>query len=300
MEKIHTQVSGLYENNEFIDMPSIDFCTITATDMDTDNRKELQIDNIKEICKKHGFNFCFIDDTFGGNGSYFVVYRKLELELDVDKFGALRKLACKDYEKRVEYQNIVNQFDPIYIALHECVNELDQYTDLFFDHGQVGNCGVFGSHDINRISYCGGDGTYSWEDILNRWSPMIHNTRSVLSKGVYVLITTQYIKPKIQQSPTLEDFEPKLLEIAKSLIEDLYTVDFETGKRGCDSTDYKAMVIRDKKTKDYRFMLRFSRCWWGQYFVARCMPLCGESEWVFDWANPTDALKKALVSVIKD
>lgn len=298
MEKIHTQVTKLYENNEFNDMPSIDFCTLTSNYLNTDNRKELQIDNINEICKKHGFNFCFIDSTFGGNDSHFIVYRKLEL--DVDEFDALRKMACKDYEKRKEYWKIDEQFEPIYLALHKCVNELDQYTDLFINYGWHGNCGVFGSHDIHRISYSGGDHIYSWEGILNNWSPMINNTRSVLSRGVYVLIETHYIKPKIQQSPTLEEFEPKLLEIAKSLIKDLYTVDFETGKRGCDSTDYKAMVIRDKKTKDYRFMLRFNRCWWGQYFITRCTPLCGESEWVFDWENPTDAMKKALVSVIKD
>ena len=298
MEKIHTQILKSYENNEFGDMPSLDFSTITATDMDTDNRKELQIDNIKEICKKHGFNFCFIDNTFGGNGSHFFVYRKLAL--DADEFDALRKAMRKDERKRDEYWKIKNQFDPIYIALHECVNELDQYTDLFINYGWHGNCGVFGSHDVNRISYSGGDYIYSWEDILNSWDPMIHNTRSVLSRGVYVLIETHYIKPKIQQSPTLEEFEPKLLEIAKSLIDDLHTVDFETGKRGCDSTDYKAMVIRDKKTKDYCFMLRFNRCWWGKYYITRCSLLSGESKWVFDWENPTDAMKKALVSVIKD
>jgi hypothetical protein len=68
-------------------------------------------------------------------------------------------------------------------------------TELEFDTGWSGNVGVFGSSDVYRTSYSGGDYLYDWYSITNnRWSPLIHDTNYKLRKGVYFIIECNYLK----------------------------------------------------------------------------------------------------------
>lgn len=284
-----------YANNEFENMPSIDYSTADAPHLCKRNQSRIDFNKVSEICKKHGFNYTLINSTFGGDGVELVVY--LKTNEDVVLFDKKYDDLTND-EKRLRW-NLNKSYDDTYRKLHDCIHELDEQTDLLFRCGWCGNCGLFGSHDVKRMTYSFADGLHSWRDITNHWSPLIHDTTSKLSKGVYIYATSSQLKPQPQDSPLMEDFEPIILAKVKEILDEKYSYSFECGKRGCDTDtpSYKALVIRYAKNNEYCGMIRFSRDNVGRYFIKTAAPLCGETSWEMDWKNPSEDLARALAYV---
>lgn len=286
-----------YENNEYANMPSVDYSTVSAPDLTTKTESRLDLAVIKEICDKYGFNYTFIYSTFCGNGSVFIVYHKTTL--DVAEYENYSKNWGKLTQAQKEtYWAIEHRYDDMYRRLHDCMHELDERTDLFFECNWVGNVGIFGSHDVKRQTYRGASDLYGWKDILNRWSPLIHDTNSKLSKGIYVMGYTRHLKPQPQNSPALAEYEPTLLKMVRDLIGDKYTANFEEGKRNCDTTSYRALVVRRKRDNDYCGMMIIVRDFIGRYHIRCAAPLCGETYWEMDWENPSEDLERALDYII--
>ena len=286
-----------YANNEFESMPSIDFRGANPPYLTKRSGKRMDWDKVKEICDKYGFKFCTINNTFCGDNTEFVVY--LKTDISVEHYNELYKVYDNSREDKERYWEMSHSYDWAFRKLHECVHELDEQTDLMFECGWSGNCGLFGSDDVKRKSYSFGSHLTTWSYIIDRWAPSIHDTRMKLSKGIYAMMTTRYIKPEIQNSPLVEDFEPTLIEIVRGLIGDKFTAKFEHGKRQCDTdTDgYRALVVRYAENGEYCGMVTFNRDWMGRYHITSAAPLCGQSSWVMDWQNPTEDLKSAVYFV---
>ena len=180
------QTESLYENNEYPNMPSIGRwgnakCLNTKTNIDW-----VIVD---QIVKKYGLKYCLIKQTFGCYGEKgvyeidFVLYFKTDIDSD--------KLQQGDYSL---YMEGFNRYKEIPQRMHDCIHELDEQTALEFNTAWSGNVGLFGSHDVKRQSYSGGNSLYNWGYITNHWSPSIHNTNIVLKKGVYIMMETSYVK----------------------------------------------------------------------------------------------------------
>ena len=281
-----------YANNEFENMPSVDYYIGSSPDLCKRNQNRIDFNKVSEICKKYGFNYTLINSTFGGDGVDLMIYLKTneDVALFDKKYGNLT-----DDEKRLRWK-ITDSYNDTYRKLHDCIHELDEQTDLLFHWGWCGNCGLFGSNDVKRKTYSFADGLHSWHNIISHWSPLIHDTTSKLSKGVYIYATASQLKPQPQNSPLMEDFEPIILEKVKELLGKKYKYSFEYGKRGCDTNtpSYKALVVRYAENDGYCGMLRFNRDNVGRYFVTAAAPLCGETYWEMDWENPTEDLERAL------
>lgn len=283
-----------YFNNEFENMPSLDFSTCNAEELTRKNTDRVDWDKVKEICDKYGFKYTLINSTFGGDNSYFLVYFKTDISIET--YNTLRKNYNNSNEDWEKFRNLGKRHESMFLKLHECVHELDENTDLMFEYCWVGNCGLFGSDDVKKMSYSGGSGLVSWSYILDRWSPLIHDTNYKLKKGIYVMMTTRYLKPNKEDSPKYEEMKDKLLSLTKSLLSEEFTAKYEKGKRGCDSAEYEALVVRYKENNEYCCMLRFSRDWLGRYFITHARPLCGEGSFKMNWDNPTEDIKYALGS----
>jgi hypothetical protein len=257
------------------------------------------MDLAKSICAKYGFGCTYINSTFGGDDAVFVVY--LKTKVNADEYKALRKAYDRNNRESMErFWAVGEGYENTYLEMHKCVNELDEQTALMFDYGWHGNCGLFGSHDVKRQSYSGGDSLTSWESILDRWNSSIHDTLSRLSKGVYVMMYTHYIKPEAEDSPILDDtMEQALLDAVRKELSDKYVANYEMGKRQYDKESYKALIVRYKDGNDYSCMIRFSRDWIGRYIIYSAAPLCGESNWVMDWKNPINDIREALGRRVK-
>lgn len=188
----HIQKTNTY-GNEYQNMPSIDFrYSENHRDLITENQNEVDWDIVKSICEKHGFGFTIINGTFGkqwvgdllGYSSEVVIYKKLDI--DPNEFDRLEKDG--DYAK---IRELKGKYEPLMVKLHDCIHELDEETDLVFRTSWAGNCGLFSKYDI---SYSFGNILYSWKYIIDEWHPLIHDTNSKLSKGVYVFMTSRLIK----------------------------------------------------------------------------------------------------------
>lgn len=188
----HIQKTKTY-GNEYQNMPSIDFgYAENHRDLITENQNDVDWDIVKSICEKHGFGFTIINGTFGkqlvgdklGYSSEVVIYKKLDL--DPNKYDELEK--NKDYDKIWELKG---KYEPLMVKLHDCIHELDEETDLLFQTGWAGNYGLFSGYDY---SYSFGNLIYSWRYITDKWSPLINDTNSKLSKGVYIFMTSRWIK----------------------------------------------------------------------------------------------------------
>ena len=285
-----------YQNNEFANMPSVDYGTLRSDDLCAKNKSRIDMDKAKEICTKYGFGCTYINSTFGGDDADFVVYFKMPI--NTDEYEKLRNKAYRDNDKESQEKcwAIRNQYSDIYAKMHKCMHELDEQTYLMFECGWSGNCGLFGSDDVYRKTYLGCNSISSWEDILRHWHPSIHDTRYRMAKGVYIYAYTRYLKPEKQNSPELDEkMENKLLEEVKKYLSKGYTAGYEVGKRQYDDKPYKALVIR-YKDGSYCSMMCFSRDWLGRYRITSAKPLCGESNWVMDWENPKDDIVSALGS----
>jgi len=283
-----------YRNNEFESMPSIDYRYANPPYLTRANKGRIDWDKVKEICDKYGFKYCLIHNTFGSDRVDFVLY--LKTNITTDYYDTCRKAYLDNKDKLGVFLSMRKEYEPTRIKLHECVHELDEETDLMFDCGWSGNCGLFGSDDVYRTSYSGGD-LVRWSSIIDWWSPCIHDTLDNLSRGTYVMIHTPYIKPQHQESPLMEDFEPALLKMVQDIIGKKYTAKFEQGKRQCDGNcePYRALIVRTANKGDYCGMVTFSRDWMGRYHIKTAAPLAGESHWEMNWKEPLDDLKSAVL-----
>lgn len=284
-----------YRNNEFANMPSIDYGTWRSDEICAKNKNRIDMDKVKAICAKYGFGCTYINSTFGGDDADFVVYYKANI--DADYYQKLCNSAYGKDNNRDDAQKLRDMWlghKDIFLELHKCVHELDEQTALMFECGWSGNCGVFGSNDVKRKTYNFGDNIYGWKAITNIWSPLIHDTNYRLSKGVYILMSTRYLKSEKQNSPELDEtMEQTLLDAVRNELSEEYTAKYEVGKRQYDKESYKALVIRYRHD-EYCSMIRFSRDWLGRYSIYTARPLCGESSWVMDWENPTEDIRTAL------
>ena len=193
MAKYNQKKETKYFNNEFENMPSIDFrCLYNNECLDTQTKKEIEWDVIDEICKKHGFSYTLINSTFGLNskGNFDVtclIYKKIDLSheqyAEWIKFNEWGKI----HEEQRKYTET-------YKKLHECIHELDEETELVFDTAYAGNYGLFGSNDVRRKTYSPIDFITDWNTIVDRFSPLIHDTEKKLTKGVYIMTTTSHLK----------------------------------------------------------------------------------------------------------
>lgn len=284
-----------YANNEFKNMPSIDYGTLISNGLSERNKSRVDMDKAREICAKYGFKCTYINSTFGGDDAEFVVYFKTDI--NVDEYNKITKFATDEDTKK--FWEIKDSYKNMFLKLHDCMHELDEQTYLMFECDWHGNCGLFGSSDVYKQTYCGGDRVVSWNSIVDKWSPIIHDTTRQLSKGVYVLASTYYLKPLAEDSPKLKVMEDTLLDLTKELLSSEFVAKYEKGKRQCDNEPYKALVVRYKQNNEYCCMIRFFRDWLGRYKIYSARPLCGESSWVMDWKNPKDDLLSALGSCAK-
>lgn len=188
----HIQKTKTY-GNEYQNMPSIDFSYAeNHKDLITENQNEVDWNIVKSICEKHGFCFTIINGTFGKQwvgdklsySSEVVIYKKLDI--DPKEYDRLEKDG--DYEKIWELKG---KYEPLMVKLHDCIHELDEETDLVFKTSLAGNCGLFSKYDF---SYSFGNIIYSWRHIINNWHPSIYDTYSKLEKGVYIFMTSRWIK----------------------------------------------------------------------------------------------------------
>ena len=288
-----------YVNNEFSNMPSIDYGTLKSEWLNARTKSRIDWTKVKEICDKYGFGCTYINSTFGGDDAEFVVYLKTNINVD-EYHEMLKNMRTMDDEYSKKYVELRKRYTTTLLEIHKCVHELDEQTYLMFDCGWAGNCGFLGNDDVRANSYSGGRGFLSWNTIIDRWSPRINDTTRKLSKGIYILMSTHFVKPELEDSPELDDtMEQNLLDIVKGLLSDKYVANYETGKRQYDKEPYKALIIRYKDGNDYCCMMCFSRDWMGRYSLYSARPLCGESEWVMDWQNPANDIRRALGSCAK-
>ena len=287
MEKKFIQrESSKYANNEFDNMPSIDYGTLLSERLCKKNKHRIDLDKVKEICDKYGFGYTFINSTFGGDDADFLVYYKTDI--NADYFKGLWKT------DNDAYWALREKYEETSLRLHQCIHELDEQTNLMFECGWSGNCGLFGSHDVKRQTYSGGSGLVGWESIMDYWDSCIHDTLYHLKKGVYVIMYTRYLKPEIQDSPSLEEFEQIVLGLVKNMLKDEFVANFETGKVGYESEPYRTLVIREKRNNCYYSQIQITRDWMGKFRFRRHAPLCGECKWVINWRDPEDDILEAL------
>ena len=294
MKKYIQSEETRYANNEYESMPSLDF-SFRHNGLTKENMNRVDWNMVEEICKKYGFGYKIFKSTYCSRVEC-VIY--LKTDISVEQYNELNKAYDNSREDKERYWAMCHSYDDTFRKLHDCVHELDEQTDLMFECGWSGNCGLFGSDDVRRKSYSFGSHLSTWSYITDRYNHYCYSTPCFFSKGIYVMIETDYIKPQKQNSPELADFEPKLLEIARGLLSDEFVADFECGKRQCDTDTegYRALVVRYKKTNEYCCMIRFFRDNMGKYTIYHAKPLCGESDWEMDWQNPTEDLKYALGS----
>lgn len=292
MKKYIQSKETRYANNEYESMPSLDF-SFRHNGLTKENMARVDWDLVGEICKKYGFGYKIFKCTYSDR-VLCAIY--IKTDISVEKFNELNKAFHNSKEDRERYWAMCHSYDDTFRKLHDCMHELDEQTDLMFECGWSGNCGLFGSHDVERQTYSFGSRSINWSYITDRYSHHCYSTPCFFSKGIYVMVDTQYIKPQEQNSPNLADFEPKLLEIARGLLSNEFVADFESGKRNCDTNGYRALVVRYKDTNEYCCMIRFFRDNMGKYTIYHAKPLCGESDWEMDWQNPIEDLKYALGS----
>lgn len=194
--KYTQQQETRYENNEYKNMPSIDYGVVeNQMRLHTATKDCVEWDIVKQICGKYGFDFTIINGTFcretcndkDGFAAEFIVYKKIDFDIDT----------YENWEKNNNYDKVREldkNYYPLMRKLHDCVHELDEETNLVFKVGWAGNVGLFGSDDVYRQTYSFGRHLTDWHYIIDRWHPSIHDTSSKLKKGLYLMMTTRFLK----------------------------------------------------------------------------------------------------------
>lgn len=173
-----------YANNEYPNMPSLDFHP-TSFRLTEDNMDSVEWDVVNDICFKHGFECTIVKSTFGADHEIDVFINQLIDCIDYECFEDFRKEQKYDLLAKLN----VGFEDDLHL-LHDCINDLDINTNLYFRCGWAGNCGVFGNNDVYRNTYCGGMTLASYNDFLRVCDPMIHDTATKFKKGVYLSVHT--------------------------------------------------------------------------------------------------------------
>lgn len=191
MAKIIQSEKTKYANNEYDNMPSLDYFTASAERLTQYNLGRVDLDIVREVCAKHGFGCVVITNTFITNKDCDVVIC-VKTDINSARYGKpYKEMTVEDFSWKRE---VDLQYADTLRRLHDCIHELDERTDLLFHTGNVGNVGLFGSHDVKRKSYSHASYLTSWRDIVNKWSPLIHDTISQLESGVYALASASLLK----------------------------------------------------------------------------------------------------------
>ena len=273
-----------YDNNEFDNMPSIDYLSDNI-DLRKENMNLVDWQEVERICKKYGFAYTILHSTYGSS-SRVLVYEKVNIDPDVYK--ALHDV--KDYNSMWKMEK---EAAPRYLRLHMCVNELDLMTNLYFRTGYAGNCGIFGSNDVHRRSYSFGSHVISWQEFIDCYnSTCYHTTGARPPKGVYLLMESS--EAKIDTSYVFDDFTMEsALAIAKEEFPEL-RIEIQTGKRLCDGNrpSYQAIVV-GKGNGQYG-SLTFYKSNNGVVTMSRRVPLAGECSYKIKRDNLREELRESI------
>lgn len=292
MSKYNQLESSRYENNEYPNMPSLDYWGSSYTIRETNYKTDCDWDKVREICHKYGFDYKFIKSTFGGDDMDVVIYKKINF--DQDEF--LRLLRSKDKADAETYCKLVKSHESTFLTLHDCLHELDEETNLYIDCGWNGNVGLFGSHDVRRNVYKFADGIYTYENLTRQFSPLIHDTDRKFSKGVYIYRTCGRFK--IDEKDMFPEFNTEMA--LKVMREYAPNFNFEVcmGRRACDGPeDYEAIVVTSKKGGQYG-SFTFSKDGHDVVKMSVRAPLCGEHT---RWITPQhyiDTIKESVRFIV--
>lgn len=273
--------------NEYDVMPSMGLYYTHLRDIKRESPNAVDMTACKEICRAYGFECGYIS----GWHKHFIVYQKL----DIDPVEYRSLIKAEDWKAVIELEEpyIKRIHD-----MHDCIHALDLQTPLYFRVGWVGNCGIFGSDDTSRQSYCDGRSITRWERIIDEWEPCIYDTKSVLSKGVYIIASTDSLKPS--EDAIMHDFTTEqALDICKELFpSEKFTI--MVGKRGCDddTEPYKAILIGDKGINQ-KGILRFVKNEKGLVTMRSSAPLCGERNASLLRSSMRESIRSAVLFLIR-
>lgn len=248
MAKYNQLEGSRYEGNEYPNMPSIDYGCSSYHITEKNYKDGCDWDKVKEICSKHGFAFRLVRCNYKSEITV-VIYKKTDL--DQDEYIRI----CKDYKNSEEdlqtFRKLIRSHDGTFYALHDCLHELDEETNLYFRCGWAGNVGLFGSHDVRRNVYSFADWLHTYKDLLNEFEPSLYDAGRNFDKGVYAYATAN--KFKIDESQVFADFTNEMaLQVMREYKPEL-NFDVRTGKRQCDtdSQPYEAIVVSGSKCGQY-------------------------------------------------
>ena len=230
---------------EFEKMPSAEFCTATSPYLYGLITKE-DMSEIERITKAHGLNYTFINKTFGGDGTEFVLFKEGKHFSEVDKM--------------------------LFLA---CVNDLDNHTNFLFDTYTPWN--NIERRPEPRTYACVSE--YSWETICNVWPPSICDTRRKLAHGDYLIAHTHIAKLDPKCVWTDEFSVDDVVAHLKGEFPNA-RIDKEVGKRQCDTDrePYECVVVRNSNG-GYCGAMEFKQTKHGIVRVRTMRPLCGECEY---------------------
>jgi len=289
MAKYNQLESSKYENNEYSNMPSLDYYRSSYHIRPQNIKEGCDWDKVREICAKHGFSLQFIYPTFCMNSS---VDACIYYKTDINEDEYTRLLYSDNREDNKKAWDIIDSFTDKYYALHDCLHELDEETNLYFNCGSAGNVGLFGSNDVRRRVYKFASGLTTYKNLCRSNDPDIHDTAKRFGKGVYVMASTSTFK--IDESDIFPEFDNEMA--LKVMREYAPNLNFEVcmGRRACDGPDeYEAIVVTNKKGTQYG-SFTFNKD--GHDVVTMCYRavLCGETSTILSRETYVEQIKDAL------
>ena len=262
-----TQKTNLYHNNEYANMPSIDYYD-SHYRLGHFNKETIDWDCVGKIVKRCGLEYALISRTFSDAFIEVVVYHKIKDGDDLEGYCTL---------------------------LHHCIHELDMETNLYWRTSWNGNVGIFGSHDVKRQTYSFGDRIWSWKNILNSWEPSIHDTKRVMKEGDYLLMSTAY--GKIKEEYVFTDFDVDDMVKYMTSIAPKYNIYKTVGKTNAEKYPYEAVVV-DYEDHSYCGLFQFTKDVHDVVVVKVSQPLCGQYDFKLIKDNYEKQLKDALYGMI--
>lgn len=224
-----------YRDNEFNDMPSTDYCTPNCPNLTIKSIND-EMETIKAICGKHGFEATTILKTFGGGTPELLIYKRIDVDNDfVNAIDAERKMRKYDL-----MWSLMDCSEPLVDALHTCVNELDKNVNVLFECGWAGNVGKYGSDNVRYKSYSF-IGLWSWSALMDKFD-LITDVRRKLRKGVYLIASSRY--GKFDPDCVIDNFAIEDALSAAQAVEGI-NAEIVHGKRQCDSDcePYDAILV---------------------------------------------------------
>jgi hypothetical protein len=264
----YTQKTNLYHNNEFANMPSIDYYD-SHYRLGHFNKETIDWGEVSEIVKSFGLEYALISRTFSDSYIDVVVYHKIQEGDDLPAYCQL---------------------------LHACINKLDMKTNLYWRTSWGGNVGIFGSHDVKRQTYSFGDRIYDWKNILNCWDPCIYDTKRVMKEGKYLLMDTGY--GKIKECDMFHDFNIDDVVTYMTSIAPKYNIYKTIGKTNAETQPYEAVEV-DYEDNSYCGHFKFTQDIHDVVVVKVSQPLCGTYEFRLRKNTYEKQLKEALYGMIR-